>query len=452
MASLLPEHIKAYIDLGFHLEETHIDYVLIGPKYTYKVKKTIKLPFVDYSTLQKRKYFCEKELELNRRYSPEIYLGVVPIYLKGKLVDYAVKMLTMAQNQRLDKLLDKNHVSKAMIRHLAQEIARFHKKAKVIAIKNKIQKLIKTIDLNFITVKQFTSKDTYSYLYNYLMGFIGQNHKLISSRPIKDLHGDLHAENIFYIKKPYLFDCVEFEPHFRQINTAAEIAFLLMGLEFRGKKKLSDSLLKYYLRANPDKNLLKLLGFYKCHYACVRGFVSGLSKDRTTAKKYFALAKKYADPQLIIISGKIGTGKSTLAKKFQKQTGYQIIQSDQVRKQLAGVPLFKKAPLKFYSEAYSIKTYKQMLQNAAGCLQNDQGVILDATFSKKQYRKWLMDLIHKNALNYLYVETRLPEKIVFKRLKRRKHSVSDAGPELARELNKTYEPPNEIPAYFMKSS
>ena len=445
MASTLPSHIRAFIEQGFRLETTHIDYVLIGPKFTYKIKKTVKLPFVDYSSLQKRKFYCQKELELNQRYSPEMYLGIEPIFFKGKLVDHAVKMLTMAQNKRLDLLLDKNNVSKVMIKRLAQEIACFHKKAKIIAVKNKTQKLIKTIDLNFITVRQFASKETASTLYNYLIGFIRQNSELIASRTIKDLHGDLHAENIFYDKKPYLFDCVEFEPAFRQIDTAAEIAFLLMDLEFRGKNNLANLLLKEYLQTNPDKNISKLLRFYKCHYASVRGFVCGLSNDLKTARKYFDLALKYAQPQIYIIGGSIGTGKTTLAKKIQKQTKYQLIQSDVVRKKLAKVPLNKKADQRYYSQAFSLKTYQTMLIIAKSFLDKGQGVVLDATFSKQAYRNLLMKLITVNAYNFQYIETCAPEKIVVKRLMNRKHSVSDAGPDLVKNFNKAYEPPIEIP-------
>ncbi|MFA6432074.1 MAG: AAA family ATPase [Candidatus Margulisiibacteriota bacterium] len=455
------DFIGSIFEPGWRLEETHIDFVIIGPKYAYKIKKKVKFSFVDYSTLAKRKYFCEREIELNRRYSPSVYLGTVPIFYNEKIVDYAVKMKTLPEARRLDRLLDKNLVTKAMIRRLAGEIARFHKRART---DSKIQAfgdpkhLWKVYEKDFLernVHKNAVSPKMLQEILGYLEGYLKNRKDLFLERmkagKIKDLHGDLHPENIFYTNKPIIFDCIEFNDNFRYIDVAAEISFLLMELEFHGKQALHDELLAAYIKISGDNGILKLLNFYKCHFASVRGFVCSLAIECDKAKEYFKLAHAYAwkKTRLIAIGGVIGTGKSTLAKELSNKFGLKLINSDRVRKELARIPLYARTKPglidKLYSTEFSERTYKTMLSQAEEALKQGNGVILDATFSRRKLRKGLLELANKYATDFQYIEMTAPKKTLIKRLTGRKRTVSDAGPELLQKFIQEYEPPIEIP-------
>ena len=424
---------------------------MIRPKYTLKIKKPVRFSFLDFTTPAKRKYFCEQEIKLNRRFSPSIYLKVVPVKEKNKIIDYAVVMKTLPPEKRLDKLLKEHKVNRPMIKTIAKNIWAFHKNAKRIKNLKQPDLLQHNCEADFKTAQKYHHKTisdkSLMQIRSFINHFIKNNKALFIKRikngKIRDIHGDLHSENIFYHKKPYLFDCIEFNASFRQIDIIAEISFLLMDLEVKGEKLLADTLLKAYLKASGETKGDSLINFYKCHYAFVTGLVSTLSNKYKLAKKYFKLAEQYASvrPELIAIGGIIGAGKSTLAKSLSQDLGYPLLRSDAIRKELAG----KRHPVNLYSPAFSHATYKVMLAKAKGLLKNNQGVILDATFSKKIYRRWLMNMAKKTKADLKFTELKTSRKLAFKRLAARKNDISDAGPALLDKFIKAYEPPREIP-------
>ena len=462
----LPDFIRALKKPGIKLAETHISWVLIGPRYTLKIKKPVKLSFLDFSSLAKRKHFCEEELRLNQRYSPSIYLGVIPIFSedKRKIIDYAVKMKTLPSEKRLDKLLAKNAVTPRMIKRIADEIWHFHSRTKG---NNKISyfgnpdHLRRVYEKDFKAISKFIgksiSKSAYFKLFNFSKSFFARHKDLfelrVKEKAIRDRHGDLHSENIFYNKRPYIFDCIEFNPDFRYIDSAAEIGFLLMDLEFRGKAKLAEVLLTTYLKKSRDKDLPKLLSFYKCHYACVEGLVHSLSGNFKLAERYFQFAADYTKPKpcLIAVGGLIGTGKSTLAKALAEKQQSVLLRSDAIRKELAKGSLkliFRRGIFKgLYSPAFTRHTYRTMFSRAEKFLKQGRNVILDASFSKKLFRKQLIILARKTNSDFQFIETILPEGLILKRLKQRPKGISDAGPQLLAPFKKNYEPPIEIHAY-----
>lgn len=424
----LPEHCR--------VEETHIDHVLIGTKYAYKIKKPVKFSFVDFSTLAKRKYFCEEEIKLNRRYSPSLYLGVVPLKENGKIVDYAVKMKALPASKRLDVLLRQNKVSRQMIRNLAREVWRFHKKAKPASGK---------LHDNFPDIWPFIgrtiSQASFYKIKSFNDSFLHHNRHLLAVRIKKDLHGDLHSTNIFYLDKPYIFDCIEFNPKLRHIDPAAEISFLLMDLEFSKKEALAKEFLAAYISKSRDYPALKLINFYKCHYACVRGLVASLAKDYQLAKKYFGLAEKYASgrPLLIAIGGMIGSGKTSLAKQLGEKLGLPVLNSDRVRKDLAG------SKPRSYTPAFTKKTYSTLLSQGERLLDQQNGVILDATFAPPGVRQKLVALSKRKKADLHFIELTASPKTLLKRLQARKKGISEAGPELLPIFSKNYHSPKEFP-------
>ncbi len=305
--------------------QTHISFVFLTKNFVYKVKKSVDFGFLDFSTLEKRHFFCEKELELNRRLCGDMYIEVAPINLSGtikikgpgKTVEYALKMKRMPQEKIMTTLIEENKVDDNLIDQIAKIIVDFHLKAKTDDNISKFGSLdtIKTnwnenFDQTQNVIDKTISKTDFELILTQVNGFINQNQSLFEKRvaegKVKDCHGDIHSGNIFITDKIYIFDAIEFNERFRYSDTAADIAFLAMDLDFKQKPNLSNLLIKKYIEYSKDTELTKLLSFYKCYRAYVRGKVIGfklndpniVEKEKNAAineaKAYFKLATTYA--------------------------------------------------------------------------------------------------------------------------------------------------------------
>lgn len=309
--------------------QTHISFVTLTGEHVYKIKKPVNFGFLDFTTLEKRKYFCEEELRLNQRLSPELYIEVVPIRedeengnisiatINGKIIDYALKMKEVPQERILKEIILKNKIRVEDIKELAVTIAKFHKKAETneeISKLGSIESIKFNCEENFEQTKNFVGRtitqEQYDSIKDATDKFLKENKELFESRirdgKIKDCHGDLHTNNVFLADKIYVFDCIEFNKRFRYGDTCLDVAFMEMDLDYLGRKELSELFVKSYLEESNDKNMLKLLDFYKCYRAYVRGKVVGFClddphisdevKEKATkeAKKYFDLAWEYS--------------------------------------------------------------------------------------------------------------------------------------------------------------
>jgi aminoglycoside phosphotransferase family enzyme len=305
--------------------QTHISYIFIADDYVYKIKKPVNFGFLDFSTLDKRLFYCQKEIELNKRLSPDVYLDVIPITDegerlalggKGETVDYAVKMRKIPMDRLMISLLKKGKLTHEMIEKVSKKIAEFHEEA---ATSPEIEKfgsitVIKTnTDENFEQTKNYIGKSIkktqYESINNYTNEFYKTKKQMIKNRMteqrIKDCHGDLHMEHVCLTDPIIIFDCIEFNDRFRYSDTAADIAFLAMDLDFHGRDDLSKILLAAYVRYSNDNNIYDMLNFYKIYRAYVRGKVIGFQLDDPqipndkkkkaldSAKKYFELAFDY---------------------------------------------------------------------------------------------------------------------------------------------------------------
>jgi aminoglycoside phosphotransferase family enzyme len=305
------------------LIQTHVSWLFFIGQFVYKIKKPVKFSFLDYSTLKKRKFYCEEEVRLNKRLSPEIYLCVVPItesegkYLfggKGKIIDYAVKMVALPQDKKMDNLLREGKITSGHIVALAKIIVNFHRRIKTIKQKEYcspelVQKQIddlagvKDIVENVCGVSVSRKIDV---ILKKCKGFISKNADLMKKRQrdgrIKDCHGDLHSANIFLVdEKFYIFDCIEFNKFFRYIDVASEVAFMAMDLDAFGREDLSSLFVDEYVRLSKDNELLTLLNLYKCYRANVRAKVAALAiaqggeeGNKENIMKYLLLAERYA--------------------------------------------------------------------------------------------------------------------------------------------------------------
>jgi hypothetical protein len=307
------------------LTQTHISFVFLTRNFVYKVKKAVDLGFLDFTTLEKRRFFCEKELELNRRLCEGMYLEVVPINRsniikikgEGETVEYAVKMKRMPQEKMMNKLLEENKVDNKLIDRIAKIIAEFHSKAetnKRISEFGSLAIIGTNWKENFEQTREFVGKTIsmkdFKFIRERIDDFMKRNVSLFEKRMaegrVRDCHGDIHSGNIFVTDRIYIFDAIEFNERFRYSDVAADIAFLVMDLDFKQRTDLSNFFVKRYVKYSGDQELTKLLPFYKCYRAYVRGKVISFKLEDPSvgneeksaamkeAKAYFKLASTYA--------------------------------------------------------------------------------------------------------------------------------------------------------------
>lgn len=319
---------KIYPDLPKEVEfiETHISLVFLTREYVYKVKKPVDFGFLDFTSLDKRKYFCEQEVKLNRRLSPDMYLGVVEITFdrdrisfngKGQVKEYAVQMKRIPEELLLDKLLAKGQVDLEMMEALSERLAHFYASAETnehIKSFAKPQRVKQDTDENFGQTRKYLgitiSKDAYEEIQRRTNGFFRAQEKIFHQRigtdQIRDCHGDLRLEHIFWGDEISIFDCIEFNERFRYTDVAADIAFLVMDLDYHGREDLSERVIRAYVEKSNDREIMDVLDFYKCYRAYVRGKVESFRLDDPhipekekeealkRAQKYFELAHQYS--------------------------------------------------------------------------------------------------------------------------------------------------------------
>ncbi len=310
---------------SINLIQTHISFVFLTKEYAYKVKKAVNFGFLDFSTLEKRCFYCEKELKLNQRLCPDLYLEVVPINKSnrimingaGETIDYALKMKRLPQERIMTSLLGENKIDKKVIDEVAAIVAEFHSKTQVNSEINTYGslKIIKiNWDENFAQTKKYIhqtiSQNDFDYIQDKINRFIDDNKTLFEQRitdnHIRDCHGDLHSGNIFVTDKICVFDAIEFNDRFRYSDVASDVAFLAMDLDYRKRPDLSEYFISRYLVYSGDQQLKQLLSFYKCYRAYVRGKVVSFRLDDPNihlkekesaiqeAQAYFMLATEYA--------------------------------------------------------------------------------------------------------------------------------------------------------------
>jgi len=306
--------------------ETHISLLFLTGNHVYKLKKPVDFGFLDFTSLEKRKYFCEQEVKLNRRLSPDIYLGVVritkegnKIFLdgRGELVEYAVKMKQIPEEFLMDKLLEKKQVTSRMIEAVSEKLVKFYFTAEIndlIKSFAKPERVKQDTDENFEQTEKYIDvtipREVYEEVKNRTNEYFRTRENIFQERiatdRIRDCHGDLRLEHIFWGEELSIFDCIEFNERFRYTDIAADIGFLAMDLDYHGRQDLSGHLIRAFIGESGDHELMEVLDFYKCYRAYVRGKVESFRLDDfhipeeekkealKRAQKYFNLAHRYA--------------------------------------------------------------------------------------------------------------------------------------------------------------
>ena len=493
----LPPHIEALLSPGAYphrvdgieLRQTHISYVFIADDLVYKLKKPFDFGFLDYTTLEKRRHFCEEEVRLNRRLCEDTYLGVAPIVSSGgdikieadgEVLDYAVKMRRLPEERMMSHLIERDAIVPPMLAALAERIAAFHMSSERSGEIDRFGGL-ETVALNwrenFEQIKAYIGRtitrpqfdDIRAFVENTIEGdatlFAGR----VEEGRARDCHGDMRTDAVcFEDDCVCIYDCIEFNERFRYSDVAADIAFLAMDLEFRGRRDLSDELLGRYLSYALDSTLPLLLPFYKCYRAYVRGKVDGFQLDQpevsdeqkaqvtAEARHYFELARSYAlqpSPHTLIITiGVSGSGKSYLANALAAHIGTVILSSDVTRKRLLGIDPAERhhEPLDsgIYDPDVTERTYATLIEEARPWLQQGKPVILDATFLMRSQRHAALLLAGQAGARFLAIECDADEQTVWERLSERqgdKRVVSDGRWEIYQTQQERREPVDELP-------
>jgi len=444
----------------------------------------VNFGFMDFSTLAKRKYYCEQELKLNRRLAPDLYLDVLPVYRHsdiynlskpGEIVDYCLKMIRFRQSDLFDQKLLQDKLDPQWMDQLAEYVALFHDQAEInidtgfdhasllashiqdnLAIATKhtglaidpanLQALTTFINTE-LTAKQYVLKQRQAELH------------------IRHCHGDLHFRNITLVdNKPVLFDCIEFNDAYRIIDTMSDVAFLVMDCDAHMRPDLGMRFLSRYLEFSGDYTGLALLPLYLFYRASVRGKVACILADELPveqqrpqwheAQEYFELATIYtkpAKPALFAIGGLSGSGKSHLALLGCGPQRAIIIRSDATRKRIA--PDYP--DLEQYGRDMHIHTYKAMLDAARTALKVGFSVILDATFLHPDSRKQVRALANECSVLLHFYWLDIDPETLKNNIRRRQqtgHDISDADLDVLNRQLTGYRRPEEDCIDFLKSS
>ena len=468
--------------------QTHVSAIFLTGEHAYKVKKPVAFGFLDFSTLEKRKFYCQQEVVLNRRLCPEIYLGVVEIRLHqgrislgegpGAIVEYAVLMKQLPQDCMMERRLSRGDITPALLQKIATKIACFHGQAETnseIASFGTIDTIRHNLEENFSQTEKYIGlsisaeifREIQENAHRFMQKQLSLFNRRIATGKIRDCHGDLHLQHICLSEEIFIFDCIEFNRRFRYSDVAADIAFLLMDLDFHGFPLLSTDLAASYLRISQDWSLFLLLDFYKSYRAYVRGKVLSFRFDDPAiaeaekgaaledARGYFRWAHRYARrmnrPALLVTCGLMGTGKSTIARAISEELGWPRLSSDALRKELASLSprehRYEKYQQGLYSPDFSRKTYEALLDRARKILEMGDSLIIDASFMKQRERREAWALAQQAGADFLLIECQLPEGEVRRRLARRVNDTdepSDGRWELFGAQRKDFDRVEEI--------
>ncbi len=480
-ALLRPEAYPTPRPTRVDLVTTHISWVFLTEHEVWKVKRPVDYGFVDYSTPDRRRHYCLEEVRLNERLAPGVYRGVVPIRLgpdgptltgDGPIVDYAVRMRRLPDSASLEARLRLGALTHEQLWAVAATLTSFYAAAAARPDFASATVIRATIAQNLEEARPFigrlVSAQTFDAVRTWQLGFLEREAARFEARAaqgrVRDGHGDLRLEHVYLDDSTVLvIDCVEFSERFRTCDVTADAGFLAMELDARGRPDLAGSFLgRFALEAN-DYDLYDVVDFYLVYRAWVRAKVAALlAVDASTppdkaarkageARALFALAEGYTRPRdvpgpVVAVGGVIGAGKTALAEAVSRALGLPVIESDRVRKWLAGVAPTQRAPDAAYEPGFSQRTFDEVFRRAALVLRSGRGVILDATFRWRELRARARELARRHGRPFLFVEAVCDDAVLLERLRRRAAgpSVSDATPALLARMRAEFEPVAEL--------
>ena len=481
----LPGAFPVPVDL-VEIRQTHISVVFLAGDRAFKIKKPVTLDFLDYGTLERRRHFCEEEVRLNRRWAPDVYLGVVPVVEhggrlrfggSGRVVEHAVEMRRLPDSARLGERLMADGVGRDVAEALGRRVASFHQHAERsdrIASFARCDAVARNVRENLAAAASMAGDALGRGVLDRLGARVEEElarlRPLIEDRAERnrpcDTHGDLRLEHVYHFPdRPapgdlVVIDGIEFNERFRFADPIADMAFLHMDLIVHGRRDLAASFAGAYFRASGDEEGRALLPFYTSYRAAVRGKVQGLKafqeeipeaeRERATrrARAFWLLALAELEPPgrkpcLVLVAGLPGTGKTTLARSLEERAGFMVIRSDVVRKETAGPPEAASPGGGFETGLYAADrtrtTYAECLRRAEASLFEGARVLVDASFRAEERRMEFRRAAGAWAVPFVILHCVASPAIVRDRLAARRGDASDADWSVYREMARRWE-------------
>ncbi len=485
--------------------QTHISHLLMTADRVYKIRKAVRFPFLSFATRAERNEDCLREVRLNRRLAPDVYLGVAPLLRRngrwqvgevgGQLSpaedpagtpEHCVVMRRLRTGADAQSLLEKGMLTSEHIHAIADRIADFHAanrlgrpapfspEAWLSRTESPVLDTLETIARN---APEENLVQLASRLIPRCRRWLDRRREVLEERRVAgravDGHGDLQLAHVWFdgpAFEPSIIDCTEFNEDFRRIDAASEVAFLAMDLTYRGQHELAERFLARYARQADDFSLYALVDYFAGYRAAIRAKVAVLTALETeishqqreaalrSAESHLRLAERFMKTHpkasITITCGGVGCGKSTVASEFAEALPAVVVSSDHTRKRLAGMRDDDRsaaggAPQTgLYSEARTEQVYRAMLERAGPIVDSGRNVILDASFSRAAQRDSVRHWAAGHGIAAQLLEVTCRETVALERLAKRERSgrdASDAGPALYRWSVANFQPPTEWP-------
>lgn len=474
--------------------ETHISWVILESDRVIKVKKPVDFGFLNFSSLELRKAACEAEVRLNRRLAPDVYLGVLPVregdggpHLgdTGRIIEYAVLMKRLPDEQRADHLLSQGELGEREIRAAAEVLGRFHEEAARgphIDAYGTAEAVAVSIAENFDQTR-FCLSDMLSFeeaeaLERWQTDFVINKSYLfeqrITAKRVCEGHGDLRLDHLYFDSgfdgegQVRILDGIEFSERLRYLDVTCDVTFLAMDLGAHGRTDLAERFLALYAETTGDYDLYSMADFYESYRAFVRGKIACFvvsdpsfslevrEHARRQARRHFRMAvaselRSLLPPCLVGVAGLIASGKSTVAHALAQRTGAPVVSSDRTRKQMAGIAPVTRLQDSGFSGAYRAsvteEVYTEVLRRAEVVLRSGRSVIIDASFRSNAHRARLFALGARVGVPVRLVECRVSREVALARLEKRAldpTAVSDGRKEIWDDFAARFEPISEL--------
>ncbi|RCI78319.1 aminoglycoside phosphotransferase [Brucella anthropi] len=468
--ALLTDIGKPGVSESVEIIDTHISRIILAGDCAFKIKRAVKLPYVDFSTPKLRLAACLKEVEFNSITAPGLYVGVRRIVRNmqgrltldgdGELVEAVIEMKRFDQSLLLDRMAAVGKLTPELMTQTARTIARFHSQAPAVHSGSGSENLASVLDINkagFATSHCFREEEV-TILDGVFRETLSQHADVMNQREVggkvRRCHGDLHLRNICLLDgQPCLFDCIEFNDQIATVDVLYDLAFLLMDLRHRGFPELANLVMNRYLDETDNEDGFALLPFLMAIRAAVRAHVTGTQIEesgdlsgclRAEARAYFDLAMELLEkrpPRLIAIGGLSGSGKTTIAEALAAHIGAppgaRIVESDRIRKALHGVPPETRLPEEAYRPEVSDRVYGEMVWRAELILAGGGTVLADAVFDRPADRTRIEKVAMEQHVPFIGIWLDVSPDVLWRRVDQRRGGPSDATVDiLSRQLKR----------------